>query len=157
MLDMDASKMPTIKDTDFTDENQYYLMTKPMELDVDMAQTEDFWNRGLTGGESGQKMREAKQNIVDTIRRYSGEELRTSDIEWDKDNNEFVAYHRPSRPGDVGKSFWKVSGMTQTIRFRKEKRTGYITAADGRGEDIGSHYAWHNYTIRVRNTGTKEY
>ena len=157
MLDMDYSKAPKLKNSDFTEENEYYYMTKPMELDVNIKKTEDFWNDGLTGGESGAKLREAKQAVVDTIKKYSKEELSTRDVEWDKDLNEFVAWHRPKRPGDVEKSYWKIDNIKQTVRFRREKRSGYLSAADKYGDDLYSSRAVHNYTIKVKNTGTKEY
>lgn len=157
MLDMDSSKAPKITDSDFSEETRYDYLTKPMELDVDIAKAVDFWNRGLTGGESGHKLRETKRAIVDVIKRYSGEELTTSDVEYDKDLQEFVAWHRPKKPGEVAKSFWKVDKMTQTIRFGKSKRSGSITGRDKNGEDLYRPEATHNYTVKVKNTGTKEY
>ena len=157
MLDMDYSKAPKITEADFTEEDQYSRMTKPMELDVDIDRAEDRWAEGLTGGESGAKLRETKRAIADAIKGYSGEELNTSNIDYDKNLKEFVAYHKPNKIGDVAKSYWKIDRITQTVRFAKSKRTGFLSATDKWGNDLYSATASHNYTIKVKNTGTKEY
>ena len=154
---MDYSKAPRISEKDFTDSNKYYLMTKPMELDVDLQKVEDFWNRGLTGGDSGRQLYNAKKAIKKVVKEATGVELRDSDIEWDTDLNEFVARHPVNRPGDIAKSYWKIKSITQTVRFIKDKRTGSIQGADKYGTNLYSSTASHNYTVEVKNIGVKEY
>ena len=157
MLDMDYSKAPRLTLADFTDEDEYTYMTKPMDLDVNIQKVQDFWNRGLTGGESGIQLREAKRAIIDAIKANGGGEIKPSQVSWDKDLNEFVAYHPVKNPGDVAKSYWKIDSMTQTVRFAKSKRSGSIYGADKYGEDLYQHTATHNYKVKVRGTGVKAY
>lgn len=161
MLDFDFSKAPSLRDSDFSQDSTYYVSTRPYELDLDVNKVEDFWNRGLTGGESGSQMRAAKDEIIKAVKAGGGGELEHSDISWDKDLGEFVAYHRASRPGDVGKSYWKIDSMKSDVVFRKEKRSSgisqFVQAADKYGNNLNGAYASLDYRVKVKNRGVKAY